>query len=847
MRKYLLVFSIFIILTFLSGCNNTFENNKLIPNSNNIIITKHLGNSQYSPTDTTITIDDDEIVNYIVDNFNSLKLEEMDYIKPHGIMYTLEFYNDSDKVKQIEVISSRYISHSDSTSPYSIKKGELDLDYLEKLFNDLPLEDKLEQLIINAYIKRYQITYELEIDKIYKTFNNNGKAVTVFKTGGFADSVVWDETVGGIKFYYGNHRRIEVYCDDQIYTLKEAYDEGIIIKENLIELSQIVNANCIMGHSFDDGEIIQVPGGGYETIYTCLVCGHTTTDCVNNGNVYSLTVTGKTEYVIEDITGEYAENTLITLSVQLLIDADIEVYVNALRIYPTTKPTISPNPTFVFSMPSEDVVVEIKVVKTKYLALQDIDNYKWANDLNKEDIKEVRYESSAVGIAPGNLVDIKYSNDSIDISNLYDALILGLYVKTDMEYAVMDGGGYIKYTFITNDNTYEINLTNGFIVNVPDLIISSIKFDYYKFLGETYQFKNPYLECNSFLTYNSHYEAYTVENDTLIGEYDDLDEFEFIPYEEGLPEYLIPYYIETSIGRIYIHTSNIFYLKDGNTFTYYKIVSDKDFSFLFNNANYDIKNLYAKSPMFATQSSYGNKKFDVIIKEDIEPGKIPFIIDIENINCESLQTLFNTNLSNQYLKDNYKALWFIREEPIYCDALEDITYSELFIERHIVYASIHYNSNAVGGEAFSYYEDLILIPNEWVDEIASSKIRFNLENHFYLGRNMIMSYAKMQEFKAAYRKQILDKLFDDCMYREIYMLDVYGEYNDCLVSTVTYDGYAHFDVDWTLTETFGDVTITYSGYYPIWVCYNSKLYTLTEAYNNGYLTIDDIRVIAEKA
>lgn len=837
MRKYLLVFSIFIILTFLSGCNNTFENNKLIQNSNNIIITKHLGNS---PTDITITIDNEEIVNYIVDNFNSLKVEEMDYIKPHGIMYTLKFYNDLNEVKQIEVISSKYLAISDSISPYFIKKGELALDYIEKLFNDLALGDTLEQLIINAYIKKYPITYELEIDEIYKTFNNNGKKVTVFKTKGLAEDVEWNETVGGIKFYYSNHIRIEVYSDDQIYTLKEAYDEGIITKENLIELSHIVNANCEMGHSFDEGNVVEIPNGGYEILYTCLVCGHTKTDY---GNLYSLNVTGNTELMIEDITGEYVENSFINLSIQWIIDADVEVYVNGIKIDPLTKPTS--NLLYVFNMPNEDTVVEIKVVTLEYVTLQELDDYKWASELNKEDIKEVRYESSAVGIKPGNLIDIKYSNDFIDISNLYDALILGLYVETDMEYAAMDGGGYIKYTFITNDNAYELNLTNGFIVNVPDLIISSLKFDYYKFLGETYQFINPYLECNSFLVYDTHYEAYS-SNDFLIGEYDDLGEFEFIPYEGCIPEYFTPYYIETSFGRIYIHTSNIFYFKDGNTFTYYKIVSDKDFSFLFNASNYDIKNLYVKSPMFATQSAYANKKFDVIFDEAVEQSE-KYIIDIDDIKCDSLQVLFNTNLSDQYLKDNYKALLFIREEPIYCDALEDITYTELFIERHIVYASIHYNSNAVGGEAFSYYEDLILIPNEWVEEITSSKIRFNLENHFYLGRNMIMSYDKMQEFKAAYRKEILDKLFDDCMYREIYMLDVYGEYNDCLISTVTYDGYVHTDVEWTLTETFGDVTITYSGYYPIWVCYNSKLYTLTEAYNNGYLTIDDIRVIAEKA
>ena len=161
--------------------------------------------------------------------------------------------------------------------------------------------------------------------------------------------------------------------------------------------------------------------------------------------------------------------------------------------------------------------------------------------------------------------------------------------------------------------------------------------------------------------------------------------------------------------------------------------------------------------------------------------------------------------------------------------------------------SVYYNSKGVGGEAFSYYEDLILIPNEWEKEIYTLEIKFNLENHFYLGRKMIMSYDKMQEFKNAYREQILDNLFDDQMYREIYILDVYGEFNDCLVATVTYDGYVHTDVCMPMVVTFGDVTITYDARYPIYVCYNSTLYSLTDAFNNGYLTLDDIAAIARKA
>ena len=109
-----------------------------------------------------------------------------------------------------------------------------------------------------------------------------------------------------------------------------------------------------------------------------------------------------------------------------------------------------------------------------------------------------------------------------------------------------------------------------------------------------------------------------------------------------------------------------------------------------------------------------------------------------------------------------------------------------------------------------------------------------------------MTMSKRDEFKDAYRKQILDKQYDDQMYREIYMLNVYGIYNNTLVATVTYDGYVHTDVDLTVTDTFEDVSITYDLHYPIWVYYYNKLYTLTEAYNNGYLSIDDLRNISEK-
>lgn len=84
------------------------------------------------------------------------------------------------------------------------------------------------------------------------------------------------------------------------------------------------------------------------------------------------------------------------------------------------------------------------------------------------------------------------------------------------------------------------------------------------------------------------------------------------------------------------------------------------------------------------------------------------------------------------------------------------------------------------------------------------------------------------------------------------MLDVYGEYNNCLVATVTYDDYVHTDEEIQLKEIFRHplgyyINVVYDGHYPIWVYNDNKLYALSEAYNNGYLTIDDIKDISVKS
>lgn len=584
MKKYILPIMLLVLSVFSFSCSLNFEQNDIIPKSDSIEITKHPTSGE--GVDQIITVRDTEVVKHITDNLNSLSLEEMDYIKPHAVMYTLVFYGESTEVKQVNIESKKHLSFSDDNNPYAVTKGELDLDYLDALFTPLSEEETIEQLIVNAYKEKYDATYEVGVDKIYMKLTKDELLVVPYLIDSFADDALGGETINGINFHYRDSRRIEVYYAGRSYTLQEAVDKNLLTLENLIDIAKIQNENCKLGHSWNEGQLTQVPGGGEDMLYTCLVCGETTSERVNNGNVYSLTLTGAVEYVIEDITGEYAENSLIMISTQTLIDADIEVYVNGMKAEKDKTSNHEGTELFMFSMPSEDAVVEIKVVTSKYftVTLHDLDDYQWVNELDKNDIIKVKYESSAIGIAPGNLINIVYSTDPEDISKLYDAIILARYIETDMEYAVMDGGGYCKYEFITNDKTYSVYLPNGFITSQQNHHSADVtELKYYKFLGEHYTFTNPSLECNSFLVYNDTYQAYSVEDDTLIGEYEGLNEFEFAPYEGTLVERLTPYYIETQFGRVYIHTNDIIYLKDGNTFTYFQIVGNKDFSFLFNN------------------------------------------------------------------------------------------------------------------------------------------------------------------------------------------------------------------------------------------------------------------------
>ena len=135
----------------------------------------------------------------------------------------------------------------------------------ESTISDL---SEIKDEIIKAYKSKYNLEYDIEIGKIYGVFYKDSKLVIPFIQGGPGDAIAWGETVANIYFYYGDHHRIEVYYDNDFYTLQEAYDNGLLTQENIIEMARNDENHCVMGHSwYNMSSIPEI------YTYTCLVCG----------------------------------------------------------------------------------------------------------------------------------------------------------------------------------------------------------------------------------------------------------------------------------------------------------------------------------------------------------------------------------------------------------------------------------------------------------------------------------------------------------------------------------------------------------------------------------------------
>ena len=201
--------------------------------------------------------------------------------------------------------------------------------------------------------------------------------------------------------------------------------------------------------------------------------------------------------------------------------------------------------------------------------------YPWMETLEEGDIVKVRYEQAFIGVAPyHHLRNISYSADQTDIANAYRLFSSPLHAISQSE-GQIDGGGYVRYDFITAEETYCVTFSNNTVL---------IGERYYRFDGKLFEFAAPEVECHAFVTFTDDdpYEVFTyAEKSEKIGDFYGLGEFEFRVYD-GLLENT-PRYVLKSAGGVdlLILSADKFLIEGDKNTVIYQITGDKDFSFLF--------------------------------------------------------------------------------------------------------------------------------------------------------------------------------------------------------------------------------------------------------------------------
>lgn len=290
---------------------------------------------------------------------------------------------------------------------------------------------------------------------------------------------------------------------------------------------------------------------------------------------YKLNIIDNNDYIMnkpKEYESHYAPGTEIILYAYPIMDADLAMYVNGK--FNSIQNIALVDGKYVweykFIMPNEEAILEFKVNCIKYTIVKDILEIPI---INFSDVVEVRYENGAIGVEAGSFTNIEYSTNNNDINSVLTILEM-VSVEEPANDWQTPGGSYVKYTIYTPEKTYDIEIVNGYI---------TVNKKHYKILDELPLFNNPYnyTTWHSFITYQDSFEAYSRSNEKL-GDFEGLSEFEFYPWNGfviGEEEFG---YIETEFGKVYIHNSYIFYIKEGSKYSYYCISGEKDFREIFN-------------------------------------------------------------------------------------------------------------------------------------------------------------------------------------------------------------------------------------------------------------------------
>lgn len=327
---------------------------------------------------------------------------------------------------------------------------------------------------------------------------------------------------------------------------------------------------------------------------------------VDEPTLYKLTVIDKDKSLQTSLNSSYEEGTEISFKLQVKEHTTYVVELNKKELEATID-NFEAMLNYSFKMPKEDTTLEIKTIVEEVSTIGEIFNL---TNIELKDIKKVRYEQMYIGVAPGSLTNIEYSNNEEDIKNVYDLLSEEVYLETSDDFLVV-GGGAVLYTIYTENESYDFKITNNYIYKYPN---------YYRFEGKYAKINHPSKVAHSFITYNYDFETYTksgikVNNDALLNEYEfkEAPTLDSVNLRYSFPVYLIGH-LETAFGKIYIHSAKTFSMTVDGVLVVYEIVGEKDFKFLeeLQKENYQV---LKSTNLYAVKYSDGSDEYKKFIEE----------------------------------------------------------------------------------------------------------------------------------------------------------------------------------------------------------------------------------------
>ena len=298
-------------------------------------------------------------------------------------------------------------------------------------------------------------------------------------------------------------------------------------------------------------------------------------EIINKFDAYRVTVTGETEHLGQPLLPFYKAGDTVEIKVDIIIDAEISVYVNNEKL--SSIGYDKDYNLYEFEIPNEDVTVHLT-----FDPFYGRENYTF-----EELLYWVKRLETGIGEVPINGVSLiinNYSDETSFIEKRYSekqedidkikAITKQPLIKVD-DTDVGDTEIFLTYTFYCKDNPYtgdwvgDLEFENGFFSHLYNETSFPQSFRF-----ENSDYVLPAIEDPDYVTYSFRREPRIIyvkkyDDDSYSERYDYMTYVEFVSYEGPELDIEPEYYFDNKCGRINLLTSTVFELNG----EYYEIVS----------------------------------------------------------------------------------------------------------------------------------------------------------------------------------------------------------------------------------------------------------------------------------